>query len=70
LLVAAETSAASTSRSSRRCRSRVLFVERLIGTIRRECLGRTFFWTAPDLETKLLSFSETRRARDTVNSGG
>jgi putative transposase len=32
------------------------FVERLIGTIRRECLNRTLFWTAADLETKLLDF--------------
>jgi putative transposase len=32
------------------------FVERLIGTIRRECLDRTLFWTAVDLETKLLEF--------------
>jgi len=24
------------------------FVERLIGTIRRECLDRTLFWTAAD----------------------
>lgn len=32
------------------------FVERLIGTSRRECLDRTFFWTAADLETKLLDF--------------
>jgi hypothetical protein len=30
------------------------FVERLIGTIRRECLDRTPFWTAADLEMKLL----------------
>jgi putative transposase len=30
------------------------FVERLIGTIRRECLDRTLFWTAADLEGKLL----------------
>jgi putative transposase len=29
------------------------FVERLIGTIRRECLDRTLFWTAADLEVKL-----------------
>jgi hypothetical protein len=29
------------------------FVERLIGTIRRECLDRTLFWTATDLELKL-----------------
>jgi len=32
------------------------FVERLIGTIRRECLGRTLFWTAADPEVKLLDF--------------
>ena len=32
------------------------FVERLIGTIRCECLDRTFFWTATDLEMKLFEF--------------
>ena len=32
------------------------FVERLIGTIRREYLDRTLFWTAADLELKLLEF--------------
>jgi putative transposase len=32
------------------------FVERLIGTIRRECLDRTFFWTVTDLEMKLSEF--------------
>jgi len=32
------------------------FVERVIGTIRRECLDRSLFWTAADLETKLLDF--------------
>jgi putative transposase len=32
------------------------FVERLIGTIRRELLDRTLFWTATDLERKLLEF--------------
>ena len=26
------------------------FVERLIGTLRRECLDRTLFWTATDLQ--------------------
>src|SRR5215510_9971169 len=31
-------------------------VERLIGTIRRECLDRTLFWTSGDLEMKLLDF--------------
>jgi len=34
------------------------FVERLIGTIRRECLDRMLFWTAADLESKLLSFHQ------------
>ncbi len=32
------------------------FVERLIGTIRREYLDFVHFWTARDLERKLLSF--------------
>ncbi len=32
------------------------FVERLIGRIRREYLDRTLFWTAVDLEAKLLEF--------------
>src|SRR5215469_14521650 len=32
------------------------FVERLIGTIRREYLDRTLFWTTADLESKLLDF--------------
>jgi putative transposase len=32
------------------------FVERLIGTIRRECLDRTLLWTTADLELKLLEF--------------
>ena len=32
------------------------FVERLIGTIRREFLDRTLFWTTVDLESKLLDF--------------
>ena len=32
------------------------FMERLIGTIRRECLDRILFWTAADLEMKLLDF--------------
>jgi len=32
------------------------FAERLIGTIRRECLDRTLFWTTADLENKLRDF--------------
>src|SRR5213082_831678 len=32
------------------------FVERLIGTIRREYLDQILFWTTADLETKLLDF--------------
>ena len=32
------------------------FVERMIGTIRRELLGQILFWTAADLQTKLRSY--------------
>jgi putative transposase len=32
------------------------FIERLIGTIRRECLDQMLFWTATDLELKLKAF--------------
>jgi transposase InsO family protein len=32
------------------------FVERLIGSVRREMLDRTFFWTATDLENKLQDY--------------
>lgn len=32
------------------------FVERLIGTLRRECLDQTLFWNARDLEGKLNAF--------------
>jgi putative transposase len=34
------------------------FIERLIGTIRRECLDQLLFWTADDLETKLIAFKD------------
>ena len=34
------------------------FVERLIGTVRRECLDRLLFWTSIDLELKLLIFKD------------
>ena len=32
------------------------FIERLIGTVRRECLDRLVFWTGADLELKLVDF--------------
>src|SRR5262245_52081838 len=32
------------------------FIERLIGTLRRECLDQTLFWTTADLEQKLRDF--------------
>ena len=32
------------------------FIERLIGSIRRECLDQTLFWTTADLEGKLYEF--------------
>jgi hypothetical protein len=31
-------------------------VERLIGTLRPQCLDRSLFWTSADLEAKLLDF--------------
>jgi len=34
------------------------FVERLIGTIRRECLDRMLFWTTADLAQKLQDFQD------------
>ena len=34
-----------------------LGIERLIGTIRRECLDYSLFWTATDLELKLSAFT-------------
>jgi putative transposase len=33
-----------------------LFVERLIGTLRRELLDKVLFWNASDLERKLADF--------------
>jgi transposase InsO family protein len=41
------------------------FIERLIGTIRREFLDRTLFWTAADLEAKLIDFQHYYNARRT-----
>jgi hypothetical protein len=40
-----------------------LFTERLIGTIRHECLDRLFFWMASDLALKLTAFQEYNRYR-------
>jgi transposase InsO family protein len=44
------------------------FVERLIGTIRREYLDQVIFWTARDLERKLLLYKEYYN-RDRVHRG-
>jgi hypothetical protein len=33
-------------------------IERLIGTVRRECPDRMLFWTAADLERKLVEFQQ------------
>ena len=47
------------------------FVERLIGTIRRECLDRTLFWTAVDLEQRLIDFQRYFNGHRThVGRGG
>jgi len=48
------------------------FIERLIGTIRRECLDRTLFWTALDLEAKLVDFQRyfnEHRTHSGLNGG-
>ena len=34
------------------------FVERLIGTLRRECVDQMLFWSASDLEQKLIAFQD------------
>jgi len=44
------------------------FVERLIGTIRREYLDHTLFWTTADLENKLLDFRNYFNNHRTHNS--
>jgi len=44
------------------------FVERLIGTIRRECLDHTLFWTTVDLQNKLLDFRNYFNNHRTHNS--
>jgi putative transposase len=44
------------------------FVERLIGTARREYLDRTLFWTTADLENKLLEFQNYYNSHRAHNS--
>ena len=45
-------------------------VERLIGTVRRECLDRMLFWTAADLERKLVEFEPVlQRASHACGAG-
>jgi transposase InsO family protein len=44
------------------------FIERLIGTIRRECLDRLLFWTAIDLEMKLVAFQDYYNGHRTHSS--
>jgi len=39
------------------------FAERLIGTIRRECLDHLLVWTAADLEVKLADFKRYLQPR-------
>jgi len=43
-------------------------VERLIGTIRREYLDRTLFWTTADLEAKLFDFEITTIATELMRA--
>jgi hypothetical protein len=42
------------------------FVERLIGTVRREYLDRILFWTTTDLEAKLVDFQHYFNAYRTM----
>ena len=46
------------------------FVERLIGTIRRECRDDTLFCTAADLETKLLDFQSLLQRSSHIRGAG
>ena len=41
------------------------FVERLIGTLRRECVDQMLFWSASDLEHKLVEFQDFYNAHRT-----
>jgi putative transposase len=44
------------------------FIDRLIGTVRREFLDRTLFWTSADLENKLLEFRDSYNGFRSHNS--
>ena len=46
------------------------FVERLIGTLRRECRDRTLFWTITNLEAKLLDFRHYHNEQRTPDATG
>jgi Integrase core domain len=46
------------------------FVERLIGTIRRECLDRTLFWSAADLDVKLRDFQRYLPSTESIQRRG
>jgi len=46
------------------------FVERLIGSVRRELLDHTLFWTANDLENKLREYQRYYNERRTHSSRG
>jgi hypothetical protein len=45
------------------------FVERLIGTIRREYLDRILFWTTADLEEKLIDFQHYYNGPNACGAG-
>ena len=46
------------------------FVERLIGTLRRECVDQMLFWSASDLEHKLVAFQDWRKRRALQRASG
>jgi transposase InsO family protein len=45
------------------------FVERLIGSVRRELLDHTFFWTATDLENKLREYQSSQQVSNSFFAG-
>jgi hypothetical protein len=46
------------------------FVERVVGTIRRDCVDRMLFWIAADLELKLLAFQRYHNGHRACGTGG